>query len=161
MNYCPESVGEAPYAVSALIINGDKILAVSRKNNHADFGLPGGKLDPGEGFKEALIREVMEETGLLVTALEPVYGAYCGTEGVHKVHWTMTYLCRVSGEINTKEAGLPRWVNPNTIIANKGVPCSFAEYNIEMFQSLTKMNDATFLRLQTDISIDTNYVLED
>ncbi len=107
MSYCPESVGEAPYAVFALIINGDKILSVSRKNNHADFGLPGGKLDPGEGFKEALIREVMEETGLLVTAMEPVYGAYCGTEGIHKVHWTMTYLCRVSGEINTKEAAFP------------------------------------------------------
>lgn len=108
MRYIPESVGNGPYAVSALIINDGRILAVSRKTNHSDFGLPGGKLDPGESFKEALIREVMEETGLTVTALEPVYGGYCGTPGVHTVHWTMTYLCRVAGAISTLEAGLPR-----------------------------------------------------
>lgn len=159
MSYFPEYVGEAPYAASALIINGDSILAVSRKNNHDDFGLPGGKLDPGENFKEALIREVMEETGLTVVGLEPVYGAYCGTPGRHVVHWTMTYLCRVTGEINTKEAGLPRWVDPNRIIVNKGVPCSFAEYNIQMFKFLIKMSDDSFLRLQTEILVDPKFVL--
>ena len=43
-----------------------KILAVSRKNNHSDFNLFGGKLENGETWEEALIRECYEETGYYI-----------------------------------------------------------------------------------------------
>jgi len=45
----------------------------------ADFGvwgLPGGNAEEGEGLEQAIIREVLEETGLRVSGLEP-FGFGC------------------------------------------------------------------------------------
>lgn len=51
--------------VLAILSKEGKVLAVSRKNNKNDFGLPGGKVESGETVQEALVREVLEETGFL------------------------------------------------------------------------------------------------
>jgi 8-oxo-dGTP diphosphatase len=39
-------------------------VAVIHRPKHADWSLPKGKLDEGEGFEEAALREVEEETGM-------------------------------------------------------------------------------------------------
>ena len=39
-------------------------VAVVHRPRYDDWSLPKGKLDPGEGFEEAALREVEEETGL-------------------------------------------------------------------------------------------------
>jgi 8-oxo-dGTP diphosphatase len=72
---------EKPFglAVKALIADDqDRILAIRRSMDSKQFkhawDLPGGKVDPGESFDVALVREVLEETGLTV-ALEGVAGA--------------------------------------------------------------------------------------
>jgi len=57
--------------VSALITDGtDKFLLVRRsKQSHFFAGqweTPGGKVSPGESFDNALLREVKEETGLVI-----------------------------------------------------------------------------------------------
>ncbi len=61
-----------PYlAVSAAIIRDGKVLIVRRARPPASgvFTLPGGGVEAGETLREAVIREVREETGLLVEPL--------------------------------------------------------------------------------------------
>jgi 8-oxo-dGTP diphosphatase len=50
-------------------IDGNCLLVRRSKTNKSNVGkweFPGGKIDPGEAFYEALLREVKEETGLKV-----------------------------------------------------------------------------------------------
>jgi len=66
-------------AVRALITDEDnKILILKRsvdtKTNPGKWELPGGKVDQGEPFDKALIREVLEETHLKIS-LDNVVGA--------------------------------------------------------------------------------------
>ena len=53
--------------VLCLIEDGDKILLQNRvKNDWQGYTLPGGHVEPGESFVDAVIREIKEETGLTV-----------------------------------------------------------------------------------------------
>jgi len=61
-----------PYlAVSAAIIRDGKVLIVRRARPpaHGVFTLPGGGVEAGETLREAVAREVLEETGLVI---EPI-----------------------------------------------------------------------------------------
>ena len=51
--------------VLCLITDGDRILLQNRtKNDWQGYTLPGGHVEPGDSFVDAVIREVKEETGL-------------------------------------------------------------------------------------------------
>lgn len=51
--------------VLCLIIDGDKVLLQNRvKEDWKGYTLPGGHVEPGESFVDAVIREMKEETGL-------------------------------------------------------------------------------------------------
>ena len=72
----PEPFG---LVVKALVHNGEgHVLIIRRSAGSLRFAgtwdLPGGKVDPGEPFEAALLREAKEETGLAI-ALEDVAGA--------------------------------------------------------------------------------------
>jgi len=41
----------------------EKKLAIVHRHKHNDWSLPKGKVDPGESWKKAALREVLEETG--------------------------------------------------------------------------------------------------
>ncbi|HSX08456.1 MAG TPA: NUDIX domain-containing protein [Candidatus Saccharimonadales bacterium] len=41
--------------------------------NGGRYHLPGGRIEPGEPYKDGLAREVLEETGLQVTLGKPLY----------------------------------------------------------------------------------------
>lgn len=53
----------------AVIIQNEKILAVI---NEGLYHLPGGGIDPGETAKEAVLREVLEETGYKSTIISEI-----------------------------------------------------------------------------------------
>lgn len=65
-----------PYAfigTKAVIINNNKVLLLRRSGKVDDSGkwsLPGGRLEPGEEVLAGMIREIKEETGLVVDDLE-------------------------------------------------------------------------------------------
>lgn len=71
--------------VSALIEDDGKILLIKRKKNKSfpgSWGIPTGKVKPGEKLEDALKREVEEETNLRIEVLEP----YHFTQEFHDSH---------------------------------------------------------------------------
>jgi 8-oxo-dGTP diphosphatase len=49
------------------VVMRDGLVAVVHRPRYDDWSLPKGKLDEGESFEEAAVREVWEETGLRVS----------------------------------------------------------------------------------------------
>jgi len=43
-----------------------RVLAITRGRNAHDWSLPGGKVEPGETFEDGAVRELAEETGLVI-----------------------------------------------------------------------------------------------
>jgi 8-oxo-dGTP diphosphatase len=107
-----------------------KILGVSRKDNSKDFGLPGGKVDEGETLYEAMVREVYEETGLVVKQAMPFFFRE-DTEYVAVVYLVQEY----EGEIQTTESGKVEWIDFETLMQG-----SFSEYNTKLYEHISKMS---------------------
>mgnify|MGYP000885897431 CR=1 FL=1 len=65
-----------------------EVLVQNRKKSYPGWSFPGGHVEPGESVHDCAVREVREETGLVVQDL-----AYCGL--VHWVHQDSDdrYLC--------------------------------------------------------------------
>jgi len=88
-------------------------VAVVHRPRYRDWSLPKGKLDPGEGWEQAALREVVEETGLrceLVRELVPA--RYRDRKGREKlVRW---WLMRAQGgEFRPgDEVDELRWLDP-------------------------------------------------
>src|SRR2546423_3969785 len=81
--------------VQRLGSNGDPEIAVIHRPRYDDWSLPKGKLDAGEDFAEAAVREVEEETGLRVVAGREIgETAYKDRNGRRKLvrYWLMTPL---------------------------------------------------------------------
>ena len=67
-----DSIDAALVIVAAIIRRGDEILLVEQQGKDdpaPSWALPGGRVEPGELFHDALTREVREETGLTVAAI--------------------------------------------------------------------------------------------
>jgi len=69
----------------------DGLVAVVHRPRYDDWTLPKGKLDAGESFEEAALREIDEETGLRVRLLRELPASNYEVRGRPKVvrYWLM------------------------------------------------------------------------
>ena len=91
-------------------------IAVVHRPRYDDWSFPKGKLDPGETFEEAALREVREETGLICRlGPELAFAHYEDSEGRPKVvrYWLMAVI-EDPGFSSNDEVDELRWMTPAT-----------------------------------------------
>jgi 8-oxo-dGTP diphosphatase len=80
-----------------ILLPGDRVVLIERKNAPAGWALPGGFVDEGEPLEAAAVREAREETGLDVTLVEQFH-AYSDPHRDPRQHTISTvYLGRAAG----------------------------------------------------------------
>ena len=144
----PVDEAETPLkvAVGAFIIRADgKMLVTSRKTDHTDLGLPGGKVDPGETEGQALVRELREETSLVAKKYQRLFAGRDSGD-----FWFVTYLVfDLGGPVEetwsldsfvNREGAVVRWVEPLQLIQPN---CSFRDYNRALLQYLGLMDEGS------------------
>ncbi len=105
--------------VGAVVVHEGRVLLVQRGTEpmKGNWSLPGGLIDVGELLSAAVVREVMEETGLLVEPVELVElldRVHREGERVRYHYVIADYLCRVVGGSlqAASDAAAVRWVDP-------------------------------------------------
>ena len=103
--------------VGAVVIQDDRVLLVQRGTEPArgQWSIPGGLIDLGETLREAVTREALEETGLIVEPIELVElldRIHRDGERVRYHYVIADYLCRVVGGTMqaASDADDVRWV---------------------------------------------------
>ena len=103
--------------VGAVVVDAGRVLLVRRGREplKGQWSLPGGLLELGEGLTDGVIREVQEETGLVVepVALVELLDRIHREDERVRYHYVIAdYLCRVTGGTlqAASDADDVRWV---------------------------------------------------
>ncbi len=104
--------------VGAVILDEGRVLLIRRGHEplKGTWSLPGGAVETGETLEDALVREVLEETGLAVEVgplVEAVDRIIRDEDGKVEYHFVVVdYACRVRGGtlIPSSDAAAAQWV---------------------------------------------------
>ena len=72
--------------VAVLIRNERGLILLERRSDCGLWGLPGGRIEPGESIRDAVVREVEEETGLSVEVAR-LLGVYSDPRSGRIIHY--------------------------------------------------------------------------
>jgi 8-oxo-dGTP diphosphatase len=111
---------EAPIVgVGAVVIDGTKVLLVRRGQEplKGEWSLPGGALELGETLQQGIVREVLEETGLIVVpgGIIEILDRITQDEASGRVRYhyvLIDFVCHVTGGAlcRASDAEEVRWV---------------------------------------------------
>lgn len=116
-----------PKAAIVYVRKGNKVLAVSRGDDLSDMNMPGGGVDLGEDPRDAAIRELWEETGLIAHELFPIYSKNTGGRIV-----TVFKVISYSGKLRPSHEGVPDWVDPSVLSSS-----TYGKFFDEVLESLS------------------------
>ncbi len=101
---------DAPIAgVGAVVVREGRVLLIRRAQQplKGEWSLPGGAVELGETLEEAICREVLEETGLVVEPIDVVQAfdrISRDAEGRVRYHYVLIdFLCRIVSGPGTNE----------------------------------------------------------
>lgn len=93
----PEHRNPKPTVDVVILLPGDQVVLIERRNPPAGWALPGGFVDEGETLEAAAVREAREETGLEVALVEQFH-AYSDPRRDPRQHTiSAVYLGRADG----------------------------------------------------------------
>lgn len=111
-------------ATGAVVFNDDRVLLVKRKDPPSQnlWAIPGGKVQPGETLEESVKREILEETGIVISVGEIVHVFDMierSSDGAVSVHYVIidfnAEYC--SGDLKPGDDALEvRWVSKEEIV---------------------------------------------
>ncbi len=112
--------------VGVVVFRDDKVLLVRHKagagHPEGSYGLPAGRLNDGEDFVTAALRELNEETGLIAVPenLEKLdkmyYAALPRSDGTTKNYSWTVYICHQwQGELKDDHETIPEWISISQI----------------------------------------------
>lgn len=111
-----------------MICDGEKILVQDKVDKEwGGVTFPGGHVERGESFTDAVIREIFEETGLTISSPR-----LCGIKDWIRDDGTRYVVLlyktdKFSGELHSSEEGEVYWVNKNDFLGLK-LASTMAEY---------------------------------
>lgn len=107
-----------------------EFICVSRKDDHTQFGLAGGKAELNETPIQTAIRETFEETGINIKENDLTFIYESNREG-YKAYSFYIRVNKSSIIINHNEPHIVKWGNKKDLLDGP-----FGDYNKKMFEKL-------------------------
>ncbi len=124
---------------AVLVIGSGGRLLLVRKRGATAFMQPGGKIEPGEAPRDALIRELHEELGLIVPASAPIplgrFSAPAANEPDHTVEAEVFKLAIVYPVVPAAEIEQAIWVDAAQAAALELAPLT-RDHLLPLYRSL-------------------------